>query len=75
MAVCLALAAGAFKLQGAARVPVLALLLYAHDIFYSVGEGPVPFTYTSEAFDLSHREIGVSLSVAVSVLCFLHNPP
>ena len=23
--------------------------------FYSVGEGPVPFTYSAEAFPLSHR--------------------
>ena len=28
-------------------------------------EGPVPFIYAAEAFDLTHREIGMAYAVAV----------
>ncbi|KAF2141058.1 uncharacterized protein K452DRAFT_272874 [Aplosporella prunicola CBS 121167] len=35
--------------------------------FYSPGEGPVPFTYAAEVFPLSHREVGMSLSVATNL--------
>jgi hypothetical protein len=36
--------------------------LYA--IFYSPGEGPVPFTYSAEAFPLYIRDIGMSFATA-----------
>jgi len=67
MAVCLACTALAFRIEGKAKIPVIALFVYLHDAFYSVGEGPVAFTYSAEAFDLTHREIGMSLSVAVNL--------
>ena len=34
--------------------------------FYSVGEGPVPFTYSAEAFPLSHREVGMGGAVSTN---------
>ncbi|KAF2423674.1 general substrate transporter [Tothia fuscella] len=67
MAICLMCTALAFKIEGKGRVAVLALFMYLHDAFYSVGEGPVPFTYSAESFDLTHREIGMSLSVSVNL--------
>jgi len=33
-------------------------------MFYSPGEGPVPFVYSAEVFPLSHREIGMAFAVA-----------
>jgi hypothetical protein len=35
-------------------------------MLYSPGAGPVPFTYASEIFPLSHRSIGMSFSVSTS---------
>ncbi|KAF2113565.1 hypothetical protein BDV96DRAFT_114241 [Lophiotrema nucula] len=35
-------------------------------MFYSPGEGPVPFTYSAEVFPLSHREVGMSWAVATN---------
>ena len=37
MALTLACTAAAFKIQGHARVPVIALFVYLHDAFYSIG--------------------------------------
>ena len=34
-------------------------------VFYSPGEGPVPFTYSAEAFPLYIRDLGMSLATAV----------
>jgi len=33
-------------------------------MFYSPGEGPVPFAYSAEVFPLSHREVGMGWAVA-----------
>ena len=38
-----------------AHLPVLAVFVYLYSAFYSPGEGPVPFTYSAEAFPLFHR--------------------
>ena len=38
-----------------AHLPVLAFFIYLFAAFYSPGEGPVPFTYSAEAFPLFHR--------------------
>ncbi|KAJ7443655.1 hypothetical protein B0H11DRAFT_2344041 [Mycena galericulata] len=35
-------------------------------VFYSPGEGPVPFTYSAEAFPLYIREIGMSFATATT---------
>ncbi|KAL2163600.1 hypothetical protein VTH06DRAFT_5658 [Thermothelomyces fergusii] len=61
------LAAGLFTLlpQGStARTAVVALFVYLFAMFYSPGEGPVPFTYSAEVFPLSHREVGMGFAVA-----------
>ncbi|KIW44562.1 uncharacterized protein PV06_03022 [Exophiala oligosperma] len=49
-----------------AHLGFIALFIYLFDIFYSPGEGPVPFTYSAEVFPLSHREIGMSWAVATN---------
>ncbi|KAI0831624.1 hypothetical protein F5Y06DRAFT_290517 [Hypoxylon sp. FL0890] len=50
--------------QSSAHVGLVALFIYIFAIFYSPGEGPVPFTYSAEVFPLSHREVGMSWAVA-----------
>lgn len=34
-------------------------------VFYSPGEGPVPFTYSAEAFPLYIRDLGMSWATAI----------
>ncbi|KAI1381091.1 hypothetical protein F4677DRAFT_440307 [Hypoxylon crocopeplum] len=46
------------------HVGLVALFVYLFAVFYSPGEGPVPFTYSAEVFPLSHREVGMSWAVA-----------
>ncbi|EKM57086.1 uncharacterized protein PHACADRAFT_160624 [Phanerochaete carnosa HHB-10118-sp] len=50
---------------GKARLGVVALGIYLFGMAYSPGEGPVPFTYSAEAYPLSVRDIGMSLSTSV----------
>lgn len=38
-----------------AHVVLVAFFVFRFTAFYSVGEGPVPFTYSAEVFPLSHR--------------------
>ncbi|KAK3081242.1 hypothetical protein LTS18_008742 [Coniosporium uncinatum] len=47
-----------------AHLGLIALFVFLFAAFYSPGEGPVPFTYSAEAFPLSHREVGMSWAVA-----------
>lgn len=47
-----------------AHVGLVALFVYVFAVFYSPGEGPVPYTYSAEVFPLSHREVGMSWAVA-----------
>jgi len=49
-----------------ARVGIVALGIYLFDIVYSVGEGPVPFTYSAEVFPLYCRELGMSWATALT---------
>lgn len=60
------LAAGLCTLmpEGTARTGLVALFVYLFAVFYSPGEGPVPFTYSAEVFPLSHREVGMGFAVA-----------
>ncbi|KAK4686393.1 hypothetical protein P7C73_g3738, partial [Tremellales sp. Uapishka_1] len=46
------------------RIGLVALGIYIFDIFYSVGEGPVPFAYSAEVYPLYIRELGMSLATA-----------
>ncbi|KAK4047737.1 hypothetical protein OIV83_005245 [Microbotryomycetes sp. JL201] len=50
-----------------ARLPLILLFIYLFCIFYSPGEGPVPYTYSAEVFPLSHREVGMSWAVATTL--------
>lgn len=63
------LAAGLSALapSGKTQLALIVLFVFLFDIIYSLGEGPVPFTYSAEAFPLSHREVGMSWAVAT---CF-----
>ncbi|KAF2005149.1 proton myo-inositol cotransporter [Amniculicola lignicola CBS 123094] len=49
-----------------ARVACIALGIYLFGIVYSPGEGPVPFTYSAEAYPLYIRTIGMSLATATT---------
>ncbi|KAM0751462.1 hexose transport-related protein, partial [Meredithblackwellia eburnea MCA 4105] len=51
--------------EGTGRIAVVALGIYLHCMAYSPGEGPVPFTYSAEAFPLYIRELGMSYATAV----------
>ncbi|KAL5601480.1 hypothetical protein BROUX41_002542 [Berkeleyomyces rouxiae] len=56
-------------LDGTARLATVAMFVYMFAMFYSPGEGPVPFVYAAEVYPLSHREVGMGLSVAVCLGC------
>ncbi|EKM80826.1 hypothetical protein AGABI1DRAFT_119397 [Agaricus bisporus var. burnettii JB137-S8] len=47
-----------------ARLAMISLGIYLFGMAYSPGEGPVPFTYSAEAFPLYVRDIGMSLATA-----------
>ncbi|KAI9690710.1 MAG: hypothetical protein M1820_009886 [Bogoriella megaspora] len=49
-----------------ARVGLVALGIYLFGIVYSPGEGPVPFTYSAEAYPLYVRTYGMSLATATT---------
>ncbi|CZR53000.1 probable transporter (major facilitator superfamily) [Phialocephala subalpina] len=49
-----------------ARIACVALGLYLFGIVYSPGEGPVPFTYSAEAYPLYIRGLGMSLATATT---------
>ncbi|KAJ7828749.1 hypothetical protein B0H14DRAFT_3718427 [Mycena olivaceomarginata] len=44
----------------------VSLGIYLFGIFYSPGEGPVPFTYSAEAFPLYIRNLGMSFATATT---------
>ncbi|KAL8727745.1 MAG: hypothetical protein Q9166_005858 [cf. Caloplaca sp. 2 TL-2023] len=50
-----------------AHLGMITLFIYLFAAFYSPGEGPVPFTYSAEAFPLFHREVGMSLAVSINL--------
>lgn len=47
-----------------AHLATVAMFIYIFAMFYSPGEGPVPFAYSAEVFPLSHREVGMGWAVA-----------
>lgn len=49
-----------------ARVACVALGIYLFGIVYSPGEGPVPFTYSAEAYPLYIRTQGMALATATT---------
>lgn len=54
--------------HSSARLACIALGLYLFGIVYSVGEGPVPFTYSAEAYPLYIRSYGMALATATTWL-------
>eukprot|EP00918_Siedleckia_nematoides_P069654 GHVU01151896.1.p1 GENE.GHVU01151896.1~~GHVU01151896.1.p1 ORF type:complete len:615 (+),score=34.93 GHVU01151896.1:263-2107(+) len=75
MALCLLLTGMAFFIpqdgpDDVRRVSVVATAIYLYMAFYSPGEGPVPFTYSAEAFPLYIRDFGMSYATAV---CWFFN--
>lgn len=48
------------------RLGMVTTGLYLFEVFYSPGQGPVPFTYSAEAFPLHVREVGMSWATAVT---------
>lgn len=50
----------------AAHIGCIALGTYLFGMVYSPGEGPVPFTYSAEAYPLYIRPIGMSLATATT---------
>lgn len=51
------------------RLGMVTTGMYLFEVFYSPGEGPVPFTYSAEAFPLHVREVGMSWATATT-WCF-----
>ncbi|GFF59857.1 putative MFS sugar transporter [Aspergillus udagawae] len=51
-----------------AQLACVALGLYLFGVVYSVGEGPVPFTYSAEAYPLYVRSYGMALATATTWL-------
>ncbi|KAK0674591.1 putative symporter [Cercophora samala] len=49
-----------------AHIGCIALGIYLFGIVYSPGEGPVPFTYSAEAYPLYIRAIGMSFATATT---------
>ncbi|KAI5813056.1 hypothetical protein BZA77DRAFT_285381 [Pyronema omphalodes] len=71
MAICLLFTGFCFWIDAGqdtspARIGCIALGIYMFAIFYSPGEGPVPFTYSAEAYPLYIRDIGMSLATATT---------
>ncbi|TNY22032.1 hexose transport-related protein [Rhodotorula diobovata] len=67
MSIFLLMAGMAFFIpEGPGRTAVVALGVYLHCMAYSPGEGPVPFTYSAEAFPLYVRDVGMSYATAVT---------
>jgi MFS family permease len=46
------------------HLAMVAIFIYIFAMFYSPGEGPVPFAYSAEVFPLTHREVGMGWAVA-----------
>jgi len=58
--------------EGKGRIAIVALGVYLFDCVYSPGEGPVPFTYSAEAFPLYIRDVGMSFATAVTWFLYVH---
>ena len=53
----------------------MSLGIYLFDCVYSPGEGPVPFTYSAEAFPLYVRDIGMSFATGVTWFLYVLSTP
>ncbi|RTE84866.1 hypothetical protein BHE90_000546 [Fusarium euwallaceae] len=71
MAACLFFTAGTFQIDAGniysqTRIGCITTGLYLFMAVYSPGLGPVPFTYSAEAFPLHVRDIGMASSTAIT---------
>lgn len=67
MSLCLFFTGFSFWIpKGAGQTACIALGIYLFGIVYSPGEGPVPFTYSAEAYPLYIRAQGMSLATATT---------
>lgn len=68
MAICLLFTGLSFLLPDAttAQIVCIATGVYLFGTVYSPGAGPVPFTYSAEAYPLRVRTIGMSLATATT---------
>ena len=73
MSICLFWAAFSFYLPtnpdgeaSKAQLGSIAAAIFTFMAVYSPGEGPVPFTYSAEAFPLYIRDIGMSFATATT---------
>lgn len=65
MAICLLFTGFSFWIPGqTASTACIALGIYLFGIAYSPGEGPVPFTYSAEAYPLYIRTYGMALATS-----------
>ena len=67
MSLCLWFTGSSFYIPSdKAQLACVAVGMYLFMVVYSPGEGPVPFTYSAEAFPLHIRDIGMSSATAVT---------
>jgi hypothetical protein len=67
MAITLLATAGCFWApEGSVRIAAIATSIYLFGISYSSGAGPVPFTYSAEAYPLHIRPLGMSCATATA---------
>lgn len=68
MALCLFFTGFSFCIpeSSTAHIACIALGIYLFGMVYSPGEGPVPFTYSAEAYPLYIRAQGMSLATATT---------
>lgn len=68
MAICLFFTGFSFWIpeESTAHIACIALGIYLFGMVYSPGEGPVPFTYSAEAYPLYIRPMGMSLATATT---------
>ncbi|KAJ6498256.1 general substrate transporter, partial [Mycena vulgaris] len=67
MAICLLIAGFWFWSRTTKdRLASVSLEIYLFEIFYTPGKGPVPFTYSAEAFPLYIRELGMSFATTTT---------
>jgi sugar porter (SP) family MFS transporter len=65
MSLCLLFTGLSFQIpEGDAQLGCIAAGIYLFMAVYSPGEGPVPFTYSAEAFPLYLRDVGMSFATA-----------
>lgn len=67
LSVCLLITASAAWIPNkSGKLAGVTIGTYLYMIFYSPGEGPVPFVYSAEAFPLYIRDIGMSFATATT---------